>query len=237
MTGYKIYSREQGQQYDYEDPAWEGTDLYSTFHNLDENKSYCFVVRVFDTYGYESEDSNEVCLNGSSSEGLPGNDSISNTIIERGSFDVLDYNQISTVAYSNQDIDGTVTIEDGGATLHMEGNRWRRTEQVYDITPDTVLEFDFMSTTEGEIQGIGFDEDDNLTNHQRIFQFFGTQTWSAAYQWSPPYTATDMGSYVHFSIPVGQYYTGSNMSLVFVNDDDGAVSGNSWFKNVRIYNF
>ncbi|MDX2447199.1 MAG: hypothetical protein QNK29_08400, partial [Desulfobacterales bacterium] len=120
------------------------------------------------------------------------------------------------------------------ATLHMEGNRWRRTEQTYEITPDTVLAFDFMSTIEGEIHGIGFEEDDNLWNGQRIFQLFGTSAWS--YHWSPPYTATDMGSYVHFSIPVGQYYTGSNMSLVFVNDDDGAVIGNSWFKNVRIHN-
>jgi hypothetical protein len=139
------------------------------------------------------------------------------------------------VAYSNQDRDGTVTIEDGGATLHMEGNRWRRTQQVYEITPDTVLEFDFMSTIEGEIHGIGFEEDDNLTNGQRIFQLFGTQAWNTAYQWSPPYTATDMGSYVHFSIPVGQYYTGSNMYLAFVSDDDRAEIGNSWFRNVRIY--
>ena len=168
------------------------------------------------------------------SEGLTGSDSVSITIAESGSFDVLDFDQTPTVAYSNQDRDGTVTIEDGGATLHMQGNRWRRTEQVYEITPDTVLEFDFMSTIEGEIHGIGFEEDDNLTNGQRIFQLFGTQTWSTAYQWSPPYTAADMGSYVHFSIPLGQYYTGSNMHLAFVSDDDGAVIGNSWFKNVRV---
>jgi len=62
LAGYRIFSREQSQAYDYANPSWEGTDVYATIYNLDESKSYCFVVRAFDTEGYESENSTEACL-------------------------------------------------------------------------------------------------------------------------------------------------------------------------------
>jgi len=57
LAGYRIFSREQSQPYDYADPAWEGMDAYCTIYNLDESKPYCFVARAFDTEGFESEDS------------------------------------------------------------------------------------------------------------------------------------------------------------------------------------
>jgi PKD repeat protein len=65
LAGYRIFSREQNQPYDYADPAWEGTDAYCTIYDLDESKSYCFVVRAFDTEGFESENSDENCLESS----------------------------------------------------------------------------------------------------------------------------------------------------------------------------
>ena len=66
LAGYRIFSREQNQSYDYANPSWEGTNTYSTIYDLDESKSYCFVVRAFDTEGFESEDSIEACLDGGS---------------------------------------------------------------------------------------------------------------------------------------------------------------------------
>jgi len=62
LAGYRIFCREQSQSYDYSVPSWEGTDTYSTIYGLDENTSYCCVVRAFDLDGYESSDSNEVCF-------------------------------------------------------------------------------------------------------------------------------------------------------------------------------
>jgi hypothetical protein len=62
LAGYRIFCREQSQSYDYAHPSWEGTDTYSTIYNLDESKSHCFVVRAFDTEGFESENSTEACL-------------------------------------------------------------------------------------------------------------------------------------------------------------------------------
>jgi len=61
LAGYRVFSREQSQSYDYTKSSWEGTDAYCTIYDLDETKTYCFVARAFDTQGVESENSNEVC--------------------------------------------------------------------------------------------------------------------------------------------------------------------------------
>jgi len=61
LAGYRIFCREQSQSYDYTSPSWEGTDTYCTIYDLDETKTYCFVARAFDTEGFESENSIEVC--------------------------------------------------------------------------------------------------------------------------------------------------------------------------------
>ncbi|MGD9243533.1 MAG: PKD domain-containing protein [Desulfobacterales bacterium] len=61
LAGYKVFCREQGQNYDYANPSWEGTDTSCTIFNLDETQTYCFVTRAFNTQGFESENSNEVC--------------------------------------------------------------------------------------------------------------------------------------------------------------------------------
>jgi hypothetical protein len=61
LAGYRIFYREQGQSYDYTNASWEGADNYATIYDLDETKTYCFVVRAFDTEGFESGNSNEAC--------------------------------------------------------------------------------------------------------------------------------------------------------------------------------
>ena len=61
LAGYRVFCSEQSQSYDYANPSWEGTDTYCTIYDLDETKTYCFVTKAFDTEGFESGDSNEVC--------------------------------------------------------------------------------------------------------------------------------------------------------------------------------
>ena len=61
LAGYRVFSREQSQSYDYANPSWEGKDTYCTVYDLDETKTYCFVVRAFDSEGFESGNSNEAC--------------------------------------------------------------------------------------------------------------------------------------------------------------------------------
>lgn len=167
---------------------------------------------------------------------LEGSDSVSVTVLPKNEEPgIIDWNVTETVAYSNQDGAGTTAVEDGGATFFLEGNRWRRTNATFTITPFTVIEFEFQSTSQGEIHGIGFDEDDLLTNDLRIFQIFGTQNWSDAiglYKGDYP----TLGSFVKYRIPVGAFYTGSGFRLVVVNDkDSGSLDNTSRFRNVRVF--
>jgi chitinase len=62
LAGYRAFYREEGQPYNYTNPAWEGADTTCTIYNLIETKSYYFVIRAFDNEGFESSDSNEVGL-------------------------------------------------------------------------------------------------------------------------------------------------------------------------------
>jgi hypothetical protein len=61
LVGYRVFSREEGHSYDYTNPSLE-VAATSCDINLDENKTYYFVVRAFDTKGFESGNSNEVCF-------------------------------------------------------------------------------------------------------------------------------------------------------------------------------
>lgn len=60
VAGYRIYAREAGQQYDYNDPEDQIEETQVTLTGFDEYESYYFVVRAMDAYGNESGDSNEV---------------------------------------------------------------------------------------------------------------------------------------------------------------------------------
>jgi len=60
LDGYRIFYREDGQNYNYEQPAWQGSETTCTIYNLDDNTTYYFVARAFDTEGAESGNSNEV---------------------------------------------------------------------------------------------------------------------------------------------------------------------------------
>ena len=61
LAGYRVFCREQSQSYDYANPSWEGKNTYCTIYDLDETRTYCFVARAFDSEGFESENSIELC--------------------------------------------------------------------------------------------------------------------------------------------------------------------------------
>ena len=142
--------------------------------------------------------------------------------------DCIDFDDVAVQSYSNQDRVGTYSIGESGLAIELQNNTWKRTVQNFAIAADTILEFDFESSSQGEIHGIGFDEDNSLSS-SRIFRVYGTQNWG-------------IGSFANYSgsgrvtiqIPIGQYYTGSAMGLVLVNDHDGGSGNNSVFSNIRI---
>ncbi len=145
-----------------------------------------------------------------------------------GCTDCINFNQTGTSSFSNQDSAANIAIQDDGSTALLTDNTWRRTNTKYTITANTVLEFEFQSTSQGEIHGIGFDSDNSLTSAQ-IFQLYGTQNWgNRDFDYVP-------SGYTSFSIPIGDYYTGNEMYLVLVNDFDNGSGNTSSFRNVRIF--
>jgi hypothetical protein len=171
------------------------------------------------------------------SGGLPGSDTVGITITAdpgTGCTDCLDWNTTATVSYADQDVSGNVTIEEAGATLLLQANTWRRTTQTFTVTANTVVEFEFRSSDEGEIHGLGFDENDTLNDAPRLYQIWGTQNWTGTGRiglTSPQYDGS--GNWQTFSIPVGQDLTGT-FFLVLINDND-AGTGEGRFRNVRVF--
>ena len=67
--GYRVFSRLEGQNYDYGEPVWEGSATTCTLTDLQDTTTH-FVVRAYNSYG-ESDDSNEVTYEPSPSPPSP----------------------------------------------------------------------------------------------------------------------------------------------------------------------
>jgi hypothetical protein len=84
LAGYCLYVRQANRNFNYNSPAWEGSETFCTIYNLTDTVEYCFVIRAYDTNGNESADSNEVCLSSTSINHAPVANAGSNqTVIER----------------------------------------------------------------------------------------------------------------------------------------------------------
>ena len=124
-------------------------------------------------------------------------------------------------------------VLDGGTTLRVSGNAWKKIDLgSYTVTASTVLEFDFSSSSQGDIQGIGFDVDDAVSP-TNSFQLYGTQVWGL--QDHNDYSGSAPGV-KHYTIPVGTHFTGTFKYLTFINDHDvDPATAVGTFSNVRIY--
>ena len=142
--------------------------------------------------------------------------------------DSLDFNSFTVSPFSNQDSVGTFSIVSGGEGLSLENNTWKFIALDYTVTQNTVLEFDFSSSAQGEIHAVGFESDNELSDNL-YFKVHGTQN----------YGVTNFDDYAsgtkNYVIPVGSFYTGNADRLVFINDNDAGSGNNSIFTNVKIY--
>ncbi|QDU11971.1 hypothetical protein [Gimesia aquarii] len=120
-----------------------------------------------------------------------------------------------------------------GKGLRLWGNAWKMIEINREITPDTVIEFDFRCAHEGQIHGFGFDSDneyDARTNY--VFQIYGYEVRPGIGQQFNTYSGTD---WKRFRIRVGRYHVGKQRYLYFLADEDVIARAESQFRNVRIY--
>jgi hypothetical protein len=106
LAGYRIFHRMAGDGYTYSKPAWEGSETSCTIEIADEEGLHCFVARAFDTEGFESQDSDEICLelgyppDGDSAEENPvdtgGGDSVEESPVDTGGGDSVEETPVDT---------------------------------------------------------------------------------------------------------------------------------------------
>ncbi len=133
-------------------------------------------------------------------------------------------------------------VLDGGATLRLSGNAWKAIALPYTVTENTIIEFEFASDQEAEIQGVGLSRDLNIDD-ARAIQVWGQQGW--ARHRAPAVAAySSGGGFQRYSIRVGDldrnYPLGEVADLVLINDDDNrehddGVLGESRFRHVRVH--
>lgn len=139
---------------------------------------------------------------------------------------------------------GVSDVYDSGCTAYISNNGWKKVDYNYTVTTQTVLEFDFKSTIEGEIHAIGFDTD-GTGNAVLFYPLFGRQNWNPT---APPIVNnafkdySNLNTWKHYSIPIGQDYTGAISNIIFIADSDVRDNtlgyyndGTSFFRNVKIY--
>jgi len=126
---------------------------------------------------------------------------------------------------------GPYIIQDNGATVYMEGNAWKAVEINYPVTPNTMLEFDFKSTVEGEIHEVAFDNDLSFAPIHRAV-VYGNQGYAGSLTNA---TYNGSGNWQSFAIPIGNQFTGTFQYLVLTADDDANAAGNSYFRYLKIY--
>lgn len=147
-----------------------------------------------------------------------------------GSCPALDFNVNTVVSYGGSQDAGSSAVQDGGATVFIQNNAWKAVNLNYTVTANTVVEFDFRSTLQGEIHGVGFDTDNSISSNL-TFKVHGTQNWGITNY--DNYSGT---GWVTYTIPVGTFYTGSFNKFFFVADHDASPNnGNAYFRNVKIY--
>lgn len=62
LAGYRVFVRKIPAPYDFTAPTWQGTETTCAVLNLDDTADYFFVVRAYDIWENESDNSNEVRL-------------------------------------------------------------------------------------------------------------------------------------------------------------------------------
>ena len=127
----------------------------------------------------------------------------------------------------------TPAIGDNGRSMRLIGDSRKAVEVDYQVTANTILEFDFNSTALGSFQGLGLGN--NLYSYlSKGFKLGGTTPTEHAPEWTANFAsyATANGT-THYRIPVGQYLSaGEYEYLVFVH---AGGFGDSSYSNVRMF--
>jgi len=157
---------------------------------------------------------------------------------------VLPYNVMFNLSgissYSPQDVGSGLSVGDGGATLNLGGNLWKRSAlgESYTITENTKLTFTYtIGSALPEIVAIGFDDDNSPfeSADKSVYQIAGNENQPSFVDLrngapgAPGTTAT-------ITIDLSAHAGKTISSLVFIADDDtsGNGLGSASFTNVQL---
>jgi len=89
---------------------------------------------------------------------------------------LVNFNNYTIDSYGSagQNFSGTLSASGDGTTLGLEGNMVKSIIENITISATTLLYFDFMNTSRGEVHGIGFD-DDNVVSSSQTYKVFRNQ--------------------------------------------------------------
>lgn len=153
-----------------------------------------------------------------------------------GDIPAIDFTEYQIKPYSFQDgqyeLPTDYQLIEQGKGIRLWGNAWKIIEINREITPNTVIEFDFRCAHEGQIHGFGFDSDNHYDDQNYVFQIYGYEARPGIGQQFNTYTGTD---WKRFRIRVGRYHVGKQRYLYFLADEDVIARAESQFRNVRIY--
>ena len=217
----------------------EGDATWNSLFSESGNKGNSWNNATLDLSSYKNQNNIQfrfIVTTGSGSSGWQSDIAIDAVSVENEVSDpdptptceTLDFSNYTITSFSNQDSDGTYSVGNTGNSLALSNNTWKYINYPYTVTSQTVIEFDFSSTNQGEIHGVGFENDNTLTSN-RYFKVHGTQNYGIT-----NYDNYNSGTTTYI-IPVGSFYTGTMDRLVFINDHDSGSGNNSVFSNVKIY--
>ena len=147
-----------------------------------------------------------------------------------GECPVIDFVENPVVTYGTNQDGGQFTLLPGNKGLKLENNAWKAIAVDYVMTEDTWISFWFRSTVEGEVHGIGMDDNEVLSSNL-TFRLYGTQGWGIG----DFNTYPGDGSWRFYQIHIGQFYTLEAKYLFFMADHDLVPGdGNSFFRDVTI---
>lgn len=141
------------------------------------------------------------------------------------------FEDFEILSYAGGQDRGYYELNSGENTLSIFNNAWKKIDYPYTVTEDTWVEFEFKSDVQGQIHGIAFDNNNNLSSTY-TFRVWGTQSWGIPFE-------TDkyiQGQWIKYKINVGQYYTGDFLYFCFVADNDQSpFTSESSYRNLKIY--
>ncbi len=150
---------------------------------------------------------------------------------EVGSCLNVNFNDYAVGRFGGTQDKGGVSIIEGGNGIKIANNAWKGVGLKYEITENTMLRFEFLSTRRPEIAGIGMDENTTISS-ARTFILYGSQNWGI--RDFKDYNGN--GEWKVYDIPIGQFYTGEMNNMFFAADHDRSpANGNASFRNIYLY--